>query len=307
MTRQGRRPGNRAAVLRFGSRVALRRSFGMAKDTSPSRSRHQSGPWLFVALAFLLTWALAGSFALMDPAARRGEPGTTTLAASYVAVWGPSLAGLCLAWRDRGSEAVVAMLGRLWRWPGMVMLLLAILLPLGGELLGAAFGWWLGPYQFMPLARLGPATIAMFLITTLGSGPLGEEFGWRGYGLYSAAERYGPRIAAVLMAAAWSLWHLPAFVVPGLQHLIFPTGLSFLEFACFTLTGGVMSAWLTFRSRGALAPAVIFHLCLLAMLLAVSERPPPTLTWSTVAVFAGLAALILWRDPTLGYLADDAP
>ncbi|WP_188054670.1 CPBP family intramembrane glutamic endopeptidase [Sphingosinithalassobacter sp. CS137] len=262
-------------------------------------------PWSFILLAFAFTWAFAGFFWLVDPMAAKGSPSTATMVTSYVAVWGPSLAGLVLAWRTGGREGAWRLLRRLWKWPGTLWLALAAAIPLGAEFVGALIGWAIGPYSFEALSDVGPGRLLLFIATTLVSGPLGEELGWRGYGLERAAARYGPRVAAVLMAAAWSLWHLPAFLIPGLQQLIFPTGLSFLEFASFTMSSGIMMAWLTFRAKGALGPAVLFHLCLLMMLLAVSERPPATLVWPTSAVFAALALLVLIREPRLGYRAFD--
>ena len=70
--------------------------------------------------------------------------------------------------------------------------------------------------NFIPLAAL-PLTIALQIFT----GAMGEELGWRGFLLPRLERRLTPRIAALVMAISWALWHLPAFFFPGLpqQHL----------------------------------------------------------------------------------------
>ena len=69
---------------------------------------------------------------------------------------------------------------------------------------------------------------------TLISGPLSEEFGWRGYVQPRMRQRFGRIRTAVLLGLGWGLWHLPLFLLPGTgQHRI---GLFSIGGATFFLT-----------------------------------------------------------------------
>jgi len=62
---------------------------------------------------------------------------------------------------------------------------------------------------FLPLAAL-PIALGLQVFT----GAMGEELGWRGFLLSHLERRLSPRVAALVMAITWALWHLPAFFFP---------------------------------------------------------------------------------------------
>jgi len=46
------------------------------------------------------------------------------------------------------------------------------------------------------------------------NGPVGEEFGWRGYALPKLQDKYGPLIASLVIGIVLGIWHLPDFFAP---------------------------------------------------------------------------------------------
>jgi uncharacterized protein len=85
-----------------------------------------------------------------------------------------------------------------------------------------------------PLEELGWGLLAViplqFVLGMIGS-PLGEEPGWRGYILERFARRGRALSASVFVAALWWIWHLPLFVVLGVDL----NGYMFLVMAAHSL------------------------------------------------------------------------
>lgn len=60
-----------------------------------------------------------------------------------------------------------------------------------------------------------PFNLFLVLFISIISGPLNEEFGWRGYALDRLFVRYGFTKATLLLGFIWGIWHLPWYLTPG--------------------------------------------------------------------------------------------
>ncbi len=54
-----------------------------------------------------------------------------------------------------------------------------------------------------------PYLIFMFIGLGLVSGPLNEEFGWRGFALDPLMKKYGFWSGSIILGFVWGIWHLP--------------------------------------------------------------------------------------------------
>jgi membrane protease YdiL (CAAX protease family) len=105
----------------------------------------------------------------------------------------------------------------------------------------------------------GPLAAAAY---TLISGPLSEEFGWRGYLQPRLRARHRRLTTTLIIGTAWGVWHLPLFFLQGTgQHdmglwssqgllffvSLFPLSYTFL-FVSEQLRGGVWAAVLLHAS-----------------------------------------------------------
>ena len=97
--------------------------------------------------------------------------------------------------------------------------------------------------------------VANFGLILMLGGPLGEEFGWRGYALPNLQKRYGWRIASLILGIVWGAWHLPLFYIANTSQQHVPVVL----FMVSTVAMSVLFAWLANRTDGSLIPAILFH------------------------------------------------
>jgi membrane protease YdiL (CAAX protease family) len=87
------------------------------------------------------------------------------------------------------------------------------------------------------------------------TGPLGEEFGWRGFALPRLLQHRRPLAAALILGVIWWAWHLPTFFIPVLpQHQ-----LSMPIFLVNILALSVIMTWLYQRTRGDLLLMILVH------------------------------------------------
>jgi membrane protease YdiL (CAAX protease family) len=174
-----------------------------------------------------------------------------------LAGFGPSLAALLTVLIFVGWQGLGLWLRRCLVWRlGLSVYLLALISPLAVMI--TALGMdaaWSGVWPPLPAAgHIGAFALQSALILVIG-GPLGEEFGWRGYALPALTTRFGWRIAALSVGAVWGLWHLPLFYLPGMAQAQMPMAL----FMASSLALSVVMARMTVGARFSILPALMFH------------------------------------------------
>ncbi len=71
-----------------------------------------------------------------------------------------------------------------------------------------------------------PYLIPILLFLSLNSGPVNEEFGFRGYALDKLLVRFGYVRASLILGFIWAIWHLPWYFTPGqVQYELFQSSL----------------------------------------------------------------------------------
>jgi len=201
--------------------------------------------YLFFALACALTWALATPAALAWT--HHEAPSPLAVACAGLSAFGPTLAALVLAAREKRLGAVF---GR-WRaspaWVGIALFapfVLHALATLVFVALGGHPSRWLHP----PADATQVAALVVF--------PLGEEFGWRGYAHPRMVERFGLVGGSLVVGFAWGLWHLAyAFTPDAAGFDLFAFALTMVELPLYAL----LVAWVFERSNRSMAVAIAFH------------------------------------------------
>jgi uncharacterized protein len=217
-----------------------------------SRSGFRTRLLVFFALAFAWSWICWGLSSVAKPQLP-SLAGVLFLAGGY----GPSIAAIAVVSYVGGRNGLRNWLMRCLQWRvGWRWLALAFFLPLAVMALAAAAHVALGG-TLAPSPAVGRVLMAAvnFVLVLLLGGPLGEEFGWRGYALPALQERYGWRVASLILGVVWGMWHLPLFYIAD-------TVQSYIPFALFMLSTVALSilfAWLFNHTRGSVLPALVLH------------------------------------------------
>lgn len=164
----------------------------------------------FFVLAFVWSWGIG--FAAPQVKLQSVALGTALMLLSG---FGPSVAAFAVVAHFSGGAGLRHWLARSlnrrvgWRWfalaflapPAVMLCALAIHAGLGGAI------------EAPPALNSIPMAIANFGLVLLIGGPLGEEFGWRGYAMPEPMARMNWRTASLVIGALWGLWHLPLFFI----------------------------------------------------------------------------------------------
>ena len=225
----------------------------MARPSLPNEAAvAPAAVFVFFVLAFAWSWF----FWLLAPRLRLEAPVTAT-ALALVGGFGPSLAAVAVVAHQAGHCGLRRWLSRCLKWQvGWRWMALAFFFPVAFMGLAAAIHVALGG-TLPPSPAAGHVLLAAanFVLVFLVGGPLGEEFGWRGYALPALQRRWGWRIASLVLGAVWTLWHLPLFYSAGTVQSHLLMGL----YALSSIASSVLFAWLFNRTEGSVLLVLVLH------------------------------------------------
>ena len=259
----------------------LRPVFNAQVKGSPSRI------WTFFAVTFVWSWTCW----LVSVAIKPQLPSLATTL-MFVGSFGPSLAAVLVVASAGGRAGLRAWLGRClrwrigWRWVAFALLFPGVLTALAAAL-HTVMGGSIGP---SPAAGHGLMTAANFFLILLLGGPLGEEFGWRGYALPGLQDRMGWRMASLGLGLVWGVWHLPLFFVEGTSQAHIPLALFLLSVVAMS----VLFAWLVNHTKGSVVAALVLHTAINFWPSVVPVLPTETSCQAYALVVAMLVLTAMW-------------
>jgi uncharacterized protein len=242
----------------------------------------------YFSLTFLLAWVLwIAAAAVTAEAALSIE----TRALFFLpGTFAPAIMAIVLTLRSGGSAAVVALLGRLFRWR-----------------VGAR--WYAFAISYVALVKLvaaiahrliagdwppfGQAPLYLLLVAAIFSTPFqaGEEIGWRGYALPRLSLRIGLAPASLVLGVIWAVWHLPLFFIADTTT----SGQSFPIYLLSVTALSVAFAWLYWRTGWSLLLVMLLHGAANNTAGIVSSGSLPTAPFSlNASLVAWLTVGVLW-------------
>jgi uncharacterized protein len=175
----------------------------------------------------------------------------------------------------------------------LLILLGAPFLVLLAAVLASHFG---GIHNSVLLTQRWSQLVTMYLpivALNIPGGPLGEEPGWRGLALPRLQRRNGALTATLILGVLWGLWHLPLFLVKGIDGPFTLPG--FGLFLLGVITFAIFLTWVFNNTGGSLLIAIVLHATFNAnsSLLVLLSPIFPLLSWNLYLVYAGSALLVL--------------
>ena len=211
---------------------------------------------IFFVLAFALTWGVGGIGLLLRIWIPESHPFSTSSPLYYLAAYSVSLAGIALTAKYEGRRGLRRLGQRLIPWRSRphwyLMVVLGYLVMTGIALQYAAF--FQGTSISLPkFALFFPG---LLLTVARDPGPLGEEFGWRGFALRQLLQRYSPLNSSLRLGLIHTAWHLPLFFIPGMPQ----TRVSFPLFTLGVISIAIFDTAIYLRTRANLLLAILVHL-----------------------------------------------
>lgn len=218
-------------------------------------------PWLFLLLAYGLTWIFWIPVALTR---QDYQASPILLAVVFLGVFGPGIAGIILTYREQGKEGG----GDFWRrvfdfrrislkWYVLILLLFPAL-----HMISIGINYWLGgePPEFklikesmaMPIGIL--AVVVLYLLQSAL-----EELGWRGYMLDRLQAIWNPVKASFVLGVIHALWHLPLFWIVGTNQSRYLSGVEFALFVVFVTSGSFFNTWCYNDNRRSTLAVILLH------------------------------------------------
>lgn len=142
-----------------------------------------------------------------------------------------------------------------------------------------------------------PSTIASFLLALLITGPIPEEFGWRGYALVRLQGRWNALRSSLILGAIWALYHVPLFFMPGTLHYSQGAGAPwFWQFMVQVVGMTIIMTWIFNNTRGSTLAAILFHF-MVNFAFAIGNVTAGTNFYATVVwVVAAVGVVTLTKD-----------
>lgn len=101
-----------------------------------------------------------------------------------------------------------------WKWPLITICVFASISFLCVLLGVRVLGYEMPSMNFLHAIIRNPLFLPLVLLISLISGPLNEEFGWRGFALDRLLVRFGFVKGSLILGFFWAIWHLPWYFMP---------------------------------------------------------------------------------------------
>ena len=189
------------------------------KGDGKTMTKSNDGKQLVLFFIITLAWTLGFGFAPVFMGIEGTPLGTFLF---YFGGGAPSVTALFLVFLTYSKEQRKNYFMRCFsfrymgiKWPVLTVLFFT-LISIAAIWLGVyLLGYEMPGMNYIHAIIQNPLNLFLVLFFSVISGPLNEEFGWRGYALDRLFVRFGFTGATLLLGFIWGIWHLPWYFTPG--------------------------------------------------------------------------------------------
>jgi CAAX protease family protein len=213
-------------------------------------------PWtsratlVFLSIAFGIPWSGWTLLAILHPLRHTALWWCLFLTGCFCSVAGFIASYVESGWA--GPKSLILRTAR-FRLPISWWLYAFFLFSLGGVISTAIYGYThggIGTIKPLLLFTLfAPSSLFWFV-----TGPLGEEFGWRGFLLPRLLQRYSPLTSSIILGLIWELWHFPLY-----YHTFLHDFRGTANFTIGVLGLSLLVTVLFIHTDQSLAPVIVLH------------------------------------------------
>lgn len=226
------------------------------KTALPATNRHQISFFSivpFLLISFAIAWGILALYIFLpDMMTAIFGRLTGNHPLFFLAVYAPAIAACIIILYQAGVSGLQRFLSRafLWRcspgWYAFLIVGIPMIFFAGAVLRGTL---WSEPFPFLSFQALLTALVLAAI-----KGPV-EEFGWRGFALPVLLRKFAPIWAGLILGVIWGFWHLPAFLLSGMQQ----SEWSFFAFFIGVMAISVIVTALFNASKGSILLSAVFH------------------------------------------------
>jgi membrane protease YdiL (CAAX protease family) len=227
--------------------------------------KSKSNVFVFILIAYGFSWLFWIPEALIAQNIWDAPEGVQNILALNLGAWGPLIGAIVTTFiyqRGAGVKELLkrGLMVRLGKWWWVTLLIFPVLI--GGSLgMAILFGSPTPEFPVIAEAAESGAPLPIFLLISLvvvflTTGPLQEEFGWRGYVFEHLRNKYSALTSAIIAGLLWGTWHAPLFFAnrPEPYYTNPAWGLILT-----TLLVGIILAWIYANTKGSIFAAMLGH------------------------------------------------
>lgn len=212
---------------------------------------------LFIILVYLFSWILW--IPLINLNSFFISKNTLILAGVYM----PSIMGILITKVYSKKSSVIYIMKSLLKFKIQFKEYLIILsyFPI---MIGSFFGLiYIIEYQLIELSYPIKVFPLVFFYILVLQGPLGEEFGWRGFLLNRLMTSYSAMISSIIVGIVWTFWHIPLFFIDNTIQWQMLQKFSLIKtlsgYLLYTVLVSILIAIVFTRTNRSVWAAILFH------------------------------------------------